>query len=210
MSSTAGTKGNLMVRHQVSREGRRLASLSNTRVESWRCEHCHQAHVNVWLHGTRVFAIGCAESIVHPRMVSLVIDAAIGGGYIERDTQLLRLATGGWNTVTTRRRINEACDLWLDDPGFGVWNEGGLLRLAGSRHPWRGSRGPETWAPGQRRPSREMVGGGDYWRGHTSSGVIALARSLHGLRPAGAWLHVWRRQGDPWSERAVGPCRFER
>ena len=209
--STAGTKGNLMIRHKTSREGRRLAALSNTRVESWRCHHCHQPHVDVWLHGTRVFGIGCAESEDARGEWAGGIADAVAGGYIDCQTQLLRLATGGWNTVTTRRRINEACDLWLDDPGFGVWSEGGLLRLAGSRHPWVGVlAGRRPWTQADRRPSREMIGGGDYWRGHTSSGVIALSRSLHGLRPSGAWLHVWRAQGDPWIERAVGPCRFER
>ena len=81
------------------KEGRRVAALSTTHLAFWSCEHCGHRHLTVMLHRTDILA---------PRCVRLDGSGPVPTG---RCYQMIRIAHGGWKTVTTKRRINEVLAL---------------------------------------------------------------------------------------------------
>ena len=78
-----------------SKEGRRLAALPNTSIQTFVCERCRRSHITATLHRTEILATFCRREDGSRTVPT------------GRCYPVLRLAHGGWKTHTTKRRINE-------------------------------------------------------------------------------------------------------
>jgi hypothetical protein len=73
-------------------QGDRIMRLANTNVAFTRCRACEHHHMSVWLHRTEVLRTFCDDGL---------------SAFRTSCRQYVELAHGGWQTVTTKRRMNE-------------------------------------------------------------------------------------------------------